>query len=157
MRSAFTLAAADLAQLVQRGLAERVRSVGCVLRDGELRLVLGGLAASRWLPRLTVEIAVAFLLHRERQEVELRWRVVPSSLVGLITAPIQQLGVGAKAIDAVIDHLGCQAAVVKRDDETLVLTLCHVGFLQRLGITLDAIVISVDALVAELGLSERGE
>ena len=157
MRSSLTLAAADLAHLVQRGLGERVRGVRCVLLDGELRLIMAGLDASRWLPRLTVEIAVVPLLHRERQEVELRWRVVPSSLVGLIAAPVQQLGVGAKVIDALIDRLGGQAAVIRRDNEALVLALHQLAFLQRLGITVEAIAISVDALVAELALTGAEE
>jgi len=149
MPSSLTLTASDLARLVQRGLGDRVRTVTCTLGDGDIHLALVGLDASRWLPRVDLDIAVTPLLAVERQEIILRWRVVPSSLTGIIAAPAQHLGVGAKVIDALIERLGWHDAVISRDNESAVIALAKLAQLQRVGISVQAVAVT-DVVRVEL-------
>lgn len=152
MPSTLRLAGDDLARLVARGLGDRVRSVQCTVADGAVRFTLTGLDASRWLPRLDLDIAVEPILHIESQHVELRWQIRPSSLTGMVAVPAQHLGVGAKVIDALIDRLGWQEAVVSRDNSTIVIALCRLAALQRLGVVVRGFTL-IDALVVDLALA----
>lgn len=147
MSSHLELGCPDLTALVQRGLGERVNEVECSLADGEVRLVLTGLNVSRWLPRLRVELAVTPSLRVESQELCLHWRVVPSSLTGILAGPAQQLGVGQQIVDGLVDRLGWSGALVSRDNETAVLALQRLASLQRLGIHLESVAIALSVQV----------
>ena len=151
MPSALHLTGPDLARLVQRGLGDRARAVSCTLTNKDIRLGLTGVDASRWLPRLDLDIAVTPALEVERQEITLRWRIVPSSLTGIIASPAQHLGVGTKVIDALIERLGWQDAVISRDNESVVIALAKLASLQRLGINVRTLEIT-DVVTVEFEL-----
>jgi len=151
MPSALHLTGSDLARLVQRGLGDRARAVTCTLIDDDIRLALAGLDASRWLPRLDLDIAVTPTLEVERQEITLRWRVVPSSLTGIIASPVQHFGVGTKVIDALIERLGWQDAVISRDNESVVIVLARLTSFQHLGISVRTLEIT-DVVTVEFEL-----
>jgi hypothetical protein len=151
--STLLLACDDLARLVHRGLGERVRAVTCTAVGDELRFTLDGLDASRWLPRLRLEIAVTPRLRAEVQQVEARWRIVPSSWSGIVAGPAQHLGVGAKVVDALVERLDWKAAVVTRDSTSVVLSLVAVMPVQRLHLCVRTIAVD-SGLRCDLSLGE---
>lgn len=142
MPSRLDLSCVDLAALFRRGLGERVQEVHCHTVDHAVHFSLTGLDVSNWLPRLRVEIAVTPSLNTERQEMMLHWRTVPSSLTGILAGPAQQLGVGSKVVDALVDRLHWREAVVSRDNDVVVFALQRLFSLQRLGIRVAAIAIA---------------
>lgn len=142
MPSTLRLACDDVAALVRRGLGDHARGVTCALAEGEIRLELEGVDASRWLPRLRLKIAASLTLDAATQEVRLEWRVLPSSFTGLLAAPAQHLGVGAKVVDALVERLGWQEAVTSRDNTAVTIALARLSPLARLGARVESLAIS---------------
>ncbi len=151
MPSNLDLACSDLAALLHRGLGDRVSGIRCHIADSGISFTLERLEMSNWLPRVDLEIAVTATLVSERQELSLIWKVVPSSLVGIIAVPIQHFGAGSKVIDAIIDRLGWSAAVISRDDKSMVLGLRGVPQLRQLGVRLQSLTVT-DLVRLELSL-----
>jgi hypothetical protein len=139
--SEFRLGWSDLAAVVKRALGDRVREVACASKDEELRLTFTGLDLSGWLPRLNLDVAVLPIFDPDDQRLGLRWKVLPSSLAGMIAAPAQRLGFGSKVIDTLIDRLGWHDAVLSRDNSTVTVDLRRLVFVDKFGIRVHAITI----------------
>lgn len=128
MPARLLLSMVDLARLVAGGLRGRAREVACAGDGAEaMRIDLRGIRLAEWLPRIDVPVRVTWALAAERRRLRIDARVRLTGLASLLLVPGQHLGGGRMAIDALVDALGLDAAVVARDNTGIDLDLARLA------------------------------